>query len=1028
MALEGDNNNFVRAADMPSSSSKSEIIQEVYQAQFRLATISDDTNSPRLCQTEECRQNLSTGPGQSTKGRASLYHTERMAFWSKKGRRAHRKGFRQVSVTAREGLKVGNELLVDIGALASEVLYPKLVYIGKPGAKYIPKPESKETAMTTLENFVLSNKGSASKELRGLFLSELGQNQKPAESGENAAAAAAEKADSVEVGERQEAREKAGTERQQKREKAVTETTEPGGSPEEASLEASLGPDGDNLEDPPKEVEGPKKTEDIAATVETQVANPDGERPFGGIPSLKEFSLFLDFKTERDKASPAETGSRLATQPTASQPGASEETPATPNYSSSGGQSISTAAGRELNESYTSKLDRVAAEISNSSYQKIQESLFNSGYYTPTKDKWRQVPVPQYEVEAAENMMQLKKSPDTLVIDSHTDELAIPQLPDTIECLGRPGHLSLTRNSSHLKTQNPEDVIRKGLYVESEDFFPPKKVDIPEQYENIVLPKDMHSQYITDFTPSSRDKALEELARKHNCQVMASTSSIGNLLIHLHFAFCGKYPAGIKHFSPIFQALPGRFTRTLRSSTQVIMRNRGDGLWGLDSTPATSEGNVLMELGKSFEQMLVSNEDEWRGMLKATEGAPYTDTPDDVFRYTKFQALMLRSQLDTAKFEVEEEADKEEQISNDDTTQQNKRKVKVFDIKTRAINPIRMDVKNYELFDQFRVKSLLGAFKSFEREWYDMVRSTFLKYNFQCRIGSMDGVIIAFHNTRSVLGYQYVPLSLIDYFLYGNSEIAEQMFSTGIQSLDNILPQIATEFKDQEAILVTFETEDLNCVNIFVEAFPADRKQRILGIKEQQARNRQKHESYKMFDKMAETPHWTEVDRMSEETLKLELEKRDLPVEAAIKDQKATLEAYLISEFNAYPLPLEYYEDLERVGLLKRYQFLLATYQNGKLVEDPLKLTCKRDHLETYIKFSDHELAAAKLYHLKIVKRSEADSREGLQVSKITLEEGVSSEPPKVEGKTDAAKLRSRSQRLRRKREASFKEFVYKHM
>lgn len=52
----------------------------------------------------------------------------------------------------------------------------------------------------------------------------------------------------------------------------------------------------------------------------------------------------------------------------------------------------------------------------------------------------------------------------------------------------------------------------------------------------------------------------------------------------------------------------------------------------------------------------------------------------------------------------------------------------VFDIKTRAVLPIRMDILNYEENSGYQIKSQYGIMESFEREYYDLIRSGFLKY------------------------------------------------------------------------------------------------------------------------------------------------------------------------------------------------------------------------------------------------------------------------------------------------------------
>lgn len=39
-----------------------------------------------------------------------------------------------------------------------------------------------------------------------------------------------------------------------------------------------------------------------------------------------------------------------------------------------------------------------------------------------------------------------------------------------------------------------------------------------------------------------------------------------------------------------------------------------------------------------------------------------------------------------------------------------------------------------------------------------MTRSAFLKYSMQVRIGDMDGIFVAYHNTARIFGFQYISL------------------------------------------------------------------------------------------------------------------------------------------------------------------------------------------------------------------------------------------------------------------------------
>ena len=87
--------------------------------------------------------------------------------------------------------------------------------------------------------------------------------------------------------------------------------------------------------------------------------------------------------------------------------------------------------------------------------------------------------------------------------------------------------------------------------------------------------------------------------------------------------------------------------------------------------------------------------------------------------------------------------------------------------------------------------------ESFEREYYDLIRSAFLKYSFQARIGNMDGVFVTYHNTAQIFGFQYVPLTEMDERLYGNKRAGQQIFERCLRMLEIINTEITSHFPEQ---------------------------------------------------------------------------------------------------------------------------------------------------------------------------------------------------------------------------------------
>lgn len=124
----------------------------------------------------------------------------------------------------------------------------------------------------------------------------------------------------------------------------------------------------------------------------------------------------------------------------------------------------------------------------------------------------------------------------------------------------------------------------------------------------------------------------------------------------------------------------------------------------------------------------------------------------------------------------------------------------VFDLKTRAALPVRMDVMNYKQHSTYLIRTLRGEMESFEREYYDLMRSAFLKYGFQARIGNMDGILVAHHNAARIFGFRYIPLSEMDECLFGGQDRGEAVFEKCVGLLEVILEEVIRTIPGQVGI------------------------------------------------------------------------------------------------------------------------------------------------------------------------------------------------------------------------------------
>lgn len=197
-----------------------------------------------------------------------------------------------------------------------------------------------------------------------------------------------------------------------------------------------------------------------------------------------------------------------------------------------------------------------------------------------------------------------------------------------------------------------------------------------------------------------------------------------------------------------------------------------DGVYAVDHIDTTDSATmILAELGTIMEAQFTTSKENFQLLLKGGTGTPPNFSK--AFHYVQTGNLLLRSQLDCHHQSLPR---------------------KIFDLKTRATIPIRLDVENYRNYISYQLKKPVGLIESFEREYFDMVRSSFLKFSFQVRIGKMDGILVGFHNTEEIFGFQYIPLSGMDSCVFGNSQFAEASFSLSVKLFDHLLHYITSRF------------------------------------------------------------------------------------------------------------------------------------------------------------------------------------------------------------------------------------------
>ncbi|KDQ62374.1 hypothetical protein JAAARDRAFT_149198 [Jaapia argillacea MUCL 33604] len=305
---------------------------------------------------------------------------------------------------------------------------------------------------------------------------------------------------------------------------------------------------------------------------------------------------------------------------------------------------------------------------------------------------------------------------------------------------------------------------------------------------------------IVGFIKSSEDTDLYTLAKRENRTFVGSTSSLTGLMSHIYFLISGDRDVDLSSLSRNFALEPSSFTPGQRMPVSVRL-NYKDGVYAFDSTsdvPGASEKNILTWLGTMLEKFLTTSPEEFTKLLRSTPATEVDSDPRrEAYRYAKSPNFIMRSQLDCVDPRLPGTG--------------------VFDLKTRSAISIRMDTLNYEESSGYMIKSLQGPMESFEKEYYDLIRSAFLKYSFQARIGNMDGILIAYHNTARIFGFQYVPLAEMDERLFGGEGRGDRVFDKCVSLLEVLASEIIQCFPGQSVQCMAETREGKGVMNVFVE-------------------------------------------------------------------------------------------------------------------------------------------------------------------------------------------------------------------
>jgi hypothetical protein len=306
--------------------------------------------------------------------------------------------------------------------------------------------------------------------------------------------------------------------------------------------------------------------------------------------------------------------------------------------------------------------------------------------------------------------------------------------------------------------------------------------------EKIIDPSHFNFAVLDEFRSPSADNTLSSVAEEHKVQYFSSTSAITPVLVHLHFLLSNWRPLSFDNLSVGFltkrghgdaeSAAQGDFTRYSKSPQSIYLKPKQGG-YAIDRAEDKASAGLLSFVGQCLEKLFTVPKEVFEMYKKDSKTKPEAMT--NGYHYTKFDSVLVRSQLD----------------AHDDRLPG----TGIFDIKTRAVLPIRMDSleTSQDIGKGYEIRKQHGEFESYEREFHDMARATMLKYSLQARLGRMDGIFVAYHNIARLFGFQYLSLADMDKVLHGQTDttLGDAELSSSLRILSDVFDLAVEKFPNE---------------------------------------------------------------------------------------------------------------------------------------------------------------------------------------------------------------------------------------
>ncbi|GMK59665.1 hypothetical protein CspeluHIS016_0802710 [Cutaneotrichosporon spelunceum] len=315
--------------------------------------------------------------------------------------------------------------------------------------------------------------------------------------------------------------------------------------------------------------------------------------------------------------------------------------------------------------------------------------------------------------------------------------------------------------------------------------------NFPQELTQIPTPDEFNFDTLPDYITASKDPELADLAQRDGIKYSGSTSTLTSSFSQVWLTLNGGQGVDISKLTQEYSTQSTDYTHGAQLPAAIAVWPQNNGRYAIDSDKRfQTSDNILSEYGNILEKVLTTDASEWWKSLKnIPEGfiPPKKPTAREAYAYSRGGKVLMRSQLDC----------QDNRLPGSGT----------FDIKTRAAMPIRHDRANWEAHKVYDISETLGQFATFERETFDLTRSGMLKYCFQARIGDMDGIFIAYHNTARCFGFEYMPRAELDTRLFGGPDIGDQVFQLCIGFFERIMDLATEMFHDQALSVMWFQAQ-----------------------------------------------------------------------------------------------------------------------------------------------------------------------------------------------------------------------------